>query len=597
MTTRKETVVKRIDELEELLDRWEDYLMVARDPGEIHRSTKEVDRIKLYLNQYQKELSGSGQEVQEDVDNPILAPALRRNNKRWILGILFFTFSLSIGYTKFQEVTKVQPDYTKYLSYLAEGDELLNEKRFEEAQLAYEKAKSYFPNDTIVEKKIQLLQEANAMVDAENYEEAKKIFKLVINVPAAPEAAFRAAYEDPDVEEKEPNLASQIQITIEWAAQNLLLKVSGGYPYEDPRSPYELEGLGCADCSIKWRKEDDGFLAEVDGTRINNVNLTLSIIDRFGNRGTTAVPYRPPVDEGAEGSTAASNSPSPEEELLKKEQAFMDWVQKGDEQFDRKKFIPAKTSYEKALAIKKDSYVQKRIEECTLKIAQQEEVNAKKLEQIPVKGGSYQMGYQEGFPEERPVHQVELSPFKISRYEVTVDQFKKFCQYTDYQMPPTPSYGWKGNLPITNITWQEANAFCKWVGGRLPTEAEWEYAARDGGGRARYSGDNDLKTLAVFESNSSGHPNATGTKRPNGFRIYDMTGNVSEWCADWYAKYSTAPEKDPSGPTTGNKKVVRGGAYNSASNSTQDGDQLRATYRNFRPPNAREPYIGFRVAW
>ena len=166
------------------------------------------------------------------------------------------------------------------------------------------------------------------------------------------------------------------------------------------------------------------------------------------------------------------------------------------------------------------------------------------------------------------------------------------------EMPPEPPYKWADDNPIVNVTWDEAKAYCAWVGGRLPTEAEWEYAAGAGSSNT-YSGGNQIERFAYYKDNSGGKANGVGLKAGNEFRLKDMTGNVLEWCADWYApnQYSQNEPNDPKGPSAGSEKVIRGGAYNSVTNSTQDGNQLRITYRNSEAPSARKPYIGFRVAW
>lgn len=166
--------------------------------------------------------------------------------------------------------------------------------------------------------------------------------------------------------------------------------------------------------------------------------------------------------------------------------------------------------------------------------------------------------------------------FYISNTEVTVAQYRKFCEAQRRSLPPQPSSSSENN-PVVNITWEEALTFCKWLQGRLPAEAEWEYIA-SGGLPDRYSGGNNASKVAVYNKQK---PRPVATKAPNAFGIYDMTGNVAEWCDDWYDSSFTW-------------KSIRGGAYNSKINPV---NELAITYRSKEQPDTRSPYIGFRVIW
>ncbi len=166
--------------------------------------------------------------------------------------------------------------------------------------------------------------------------------------------------------------------------------------------------------------------------------------------------------------------------------------------------------------------------------------------------------------------------FYISNTEVTVAQFREFCEQEHVNFPPQPPASYE-NSPIVNVTWYEANAFCKWKNGRLPTEAEWEYAA-DAGLETRYSGGNNAGKVAVYNRKK---PACVASRQPNAFNLYDMTGNVAEWCSDWYG----SPNES---------KSVRGGAYNSHINPV---NELAVMYRNKELPGNRLPFIGFRVVW
>lgn len=172
--------------------------------------------------------------------------------------------------------------------------------------------------------------------------------------------------------------------------------------------------------------------------------------------------------------------------------------------------------------------------------------------------------------------QRKIDSFFISNTEVTVRQFKAFCDNLHKTFPPQPP-GSDEYSPVRNITWYEAVGYCKWVKGRLPTEAEWEYAA-SAGLSVKYSGGNSAGKVAVYNRVK---PASVGAKAPNQFGVYDMTGNVAEWCDDWYDSSFLW-------------KAVRGGAYNSKVNPV---NELHVAYRAKEHPDIRSPYIGFRVAW
>ncbi len=212
------------------------------------------------------------------------------------------------------------------------------------------------------------------------------------------------------------------------------------------------------------------------------------------------------------------------------------------------------------------------------------------IEMVKVKGGHFQMGCTEEQNkcrgDEKPVHRVILDDYTISRYEITNAQYavflneagvdrdgregrtalihidNKFCQirYQDGRFRANPA---KARHPVVEVTWNGAQAFCQWAGGSLPTEAEWEYAAR-GGAKARatrYSGSNHPDSVAWYDDNAGGHTHQVGEKKPNELGIYDMSGNVWEWCFDWYSPYTGQTRKNPKGPRRGENVVVRGGSW------------------------------------
>ncbi|MGO8817772.1 MAG: formylglycine-generating enzyme family protein, partial [Terriglobia bacterium] len=166
---------------------------------------------------------------------------------------------------------------------------------------------------------------------------------------------------------------------------------------------------------------------------------------------------------------------------------------------------------------------------------------------------------------EKPRHQVTIRRgFWLGETEVTLEAYKRFATSTGKAMPKTPTFNPRWNneqMPIVNVNWGEAQAYCVWAGGRLPTDAEWEYAARGGSTEARYG---PIDEVAWYSNNSGGQTHPVGKKRANGFGLYDMLGNVWEWVNDWYDQnyYQNSPSQDPTGPAREELRVMRGGSWN-----------------------------------
>jgi len=190
-------------------------------------------------------------------------------------------------------------------------------------------------------------------------------------------------------------------------------------------------------------------------------------------------------------------------------------------------------------------------------------------EMVLVAGGTFIMGSNSELMNAQPAHTVTLSSFKISKYEVTVARYREFCLATGHEMGDAPPWGWNDNFPMVYVTYDDANAYCSWLSTkegvtyRLPTEAEWEFAARGGNSSKgyEYSGSNNPDEAGWNYENSGEVPHAIGLKAPNEFGIYDMSGNVWEWCLDWYGEYSGTAQTDPPGSASGQTRVLRGGCY------------------------------------
>ena len=209
------------------------------------------------------------------------------------------------------------------------------------------------------------------------------------------------------------------------------------------------------------------------------------------------------------------------------------------------------------------------------------------LTYIWIKPGKFMMGCSPGdqqcFPSEKPPHEVEITRgFWMGQTDVTQAAYRKVTGQS-------PS-DFKGGLrPVEQVTWTEASDYCQAVGLRLPTEAQWEYAARAGTTTSMYG---ELDQIAWYDKNSGLSTHDVKTKLPNAWGLYDMLGNVWEWVADWYDEsyYNKSPARDPSGPTAGTQRVLRGGSWD------VDPQVVRASYRSWVEPGYRVNNFGFRCA-
>ncbi len=210
------------------------------------------------------------------------------------------------------------------------------------------------------------------------------------------------------------------------------------------------------------------------------------------------------------------------------------------------------------------------------------------LEWVDLEGGSFEMGSAEGegYEEERPRHTVTVSRFRILSHEVTVREYRKLvpAHLEQYRVDET----W----PAFNVNWYEAYAYAAWLDCRLPTEAEWEYAARAKCGFDYCDRDGNSTTLDAvgwYGGNSGPTPRPVKTREPSPSGLYDMYGNVWEWVADWKADYRPERQSNPWGPPGGDFRPLRGGSWNNNANLA------RAAIRSLPPPDLRNNNVGFRV--
>ena len=181
---------------------------------------------------------------------------------------------------------------------------------------------------------------------------------------------------------------------------------------------------------------------------------------------------------------------------------------------------------------------------------------------VYVQGGTFQMGSDTGDSDEKPVHSVTLSPYYIGQTEVTQELWEAV-------MGTNPSYFKGSKRPVEHVSWNDCqdfvNELSRLTGERfhLPTEAQWEFAARGGvkSTGCNYAGSNAIATVAWYTDNSGSETHTVATKSPNELGIYDMSGNVWEWCQDWKGSYSSSAQTNPVGPSSGSNRVFRGGGW------------------------------------
>ena len=310
-----------------------------------------------------------------------------------------------------------------------------------------------------------------------------------------------------------------------------------------------------------------------------------------------------------------------------KPNVYQQLMNEGKAQYNRQEYQAALTTFQSALAKypAKQSEVQPWIDKCNLRLAEiaqrerevaeqrraREEAARREREEsekkrqilnrlvanmVYVEGGTFTMGAtkeqkRKARDDEKPAHQVTLSSFYIGKYEVTQAEWEAV-------MGSNPSCLKGANLPVESVSWYDCQEFIRKLNEltgkqfRLPTEAEWEYAARGGNksGGYKYAGGNDVDNVAWYLDNSDFETHPVGTKRGNELGLYDMSGNVKEWCQEWYGSYSSDSQTNPTGPATGSLRVLRGGSW------LDDARYCRLSYRSDFGPDLRYVCNGLRLA-
>jgi len=235
---------------------------------------------------------------------------------------------------------------------------------------------------------------------------------------------------------------------------------------------------------------------------------------------------------------------------------------------------------------------------------------------VYLKGGCKKLGSTKGETDEKPSRWIKINSFYLGKFEVTNKEFVDFLNEKGNQNEGnTPWINLDGNwnelkcriyfhdgkyvvekgfedFPVNYVNWFAADAYCRWKGGRLPTEAEWEFALKKGSVKRKYKQIN-MDDYAWYKLNSESNLHKCGEKKPDKQGIYDMYGNLWEWCADYYQAnyYKSRVKKNPIGPKSGDFKVIRGGSW------TNDLEMLRSTNRNAISPNSNKINVGFRIAF
>ena len=223
------------------------------------------------------------------------------------------------------------------------------------------------------------------------------------------------------------------------------------------------------------------------------------------------------------------------------------------------------------------------------------------IEWAVIPAGTFTMGSPESEADRsknETQHQVTLSAFLISKYEITFEQYDSFCDATGREKPDDEGWG-RGKRPVINVSWNDAGAFAQWMGCRLPTESEWEYAARGGTSSPFNTGNNLTSSQANYDGNNPYNNNPKGEYRKktlpvgsfaaNEYGLFDMHGNVWEWCSDLYGEYPASAQIDPKGAVSGKTHVRRGGGWNDYAR------RCRSAYRDNVTPGYSDYSIGIRL--
>jgi formylglycine-generating enzyme required for sulfatase activity len=418
---------------------------------------------------------------------------------------------------------------------------------------------------------VQLLNQADAAWDRQDWERAADLYEALLRaMPDYPMAVKRAAAARAKVQAARTAQAAARGAANEAARQAALAQERANLPDYRAKAKALLDG-GNWSAAVEWLKK----IAAVDP---NDLYLS-SVMERRRHDAEQALAekrYDDAIGE-CEAALAVSASPAIKALLGQARMGQMNrWLAEGDDDLARGDVRAARAAWDRVAAVDPDNAgLNERLT---------------KLDWVKIPAGTFQMGCvpadNECADNEKPRHAVTISkPFLMMVRPVTVAQYRRFAQATGRAPALPPAFAQGDDHPLVDVRWNDAVAYCSWAGGRLPTEAEWEYAARGGKDGLKYPWG---KSISHDDANFKGtggrdqwkYTSPVGSFEANGFGLFDMAGNVWEWCADLYGEtyYASSPPIDPQGPASGSSRVLRGGSWDF------DPKSLRTSFRGWILP-------------
>ncbi|OYW04428.1 MAG: hypothetical protein B7Z61_09665 [Acidobacteria bacterium 37-71-11] len=429
------------------------------------------------------------------------------------------------------------------------------------------------PAPRLPDNPVQLLNLADAAWDRQDWERAAELYEALLRVmPDYPMAVKRAAAARAKVQGARPAQGEARGPAGEAARQAALAQERANLPVYREKAKAFL-ATGNWNAAVEWLQRiaaadpNDAYLASVVEGRRHDAERALA-----EKRYDDAV-------RACEEALAVSAPPSPAiKALLGQARAgqVSRWLAEGDGDLARGDVRAARVAWDRVAAVEPhNAGLDERLT---------------KLDWVKIPAGTFQMGCVPADTEcsdnEKPRHAVTISkPFLMMIRPVTVAQYRRFAQATGHAAALAPAFAQADDHPVVDVVWGDAVAYCSWAGGRLPTEAEWEYAARGGKDGLKYPWGNSISHDDANFKGTGGrdqwkYTSPVGSFDANGFGLFDMAGNVWEWCSDLYGEtyYASSPSVDPQGPPSGSSRVLRGGSWDF------DPKSLRTSFRGWILP-------------